>query len=72
MSRPAVLSLWCRCGTDKTPIPCVGGCGYLCQLIPGRRFPGFSQSQIAAGLTVPATATPPRDVRAAAARETEE
>jgi hypothetical protein len=31
--RYTAVPLRCRCGTDKTPIACIGGCGYLCQLL---------------------------------------
>ncbi len=27
------VPLRCRCGTDKTQIPCVGNCALLCQRI---------------------------------------
>lgn len=30
--RPSV-ALRCRCGTETSPIPCRGGCGYICQRI---------------------------------------
>ncbi len=33
------LALWCRCGTPGHPIPCVGGCGYLCQRLHGHDQP---------------------------------
>lgn len=27
------LNLRCRCGADGRPIPCKGGCGFICQRI---------------------------------------
>jgi hypothetical protein len=35
-NRPAV-ELRCRCGTEGSPLRCIGSCGYLCQRLAQER-----------------------------------